>query len=232
MQLGMLAGFGGRDISFHTLTPGILVTGSDTYDKTFLRDRGLGITRNIVKEVDHEQENFSAEQHQTTPHSRIPCQNENQGRQSSYQQKARKRPPETCRLRYRSIPGHHPACRTPLLPAMRALSLPKSCLLRKPWEYKNVYHKGKRIRGQGLTIIHTPNGRLENRLGISVHGIRKAVVRNRIKRIIREFYRLNRNFIEPGSDIVFAIREPFNPDSPEEVSQFVHKIMAPSIKNS
>ena len=61
MQLGMLAGFGGRDISFQTFTPGILATGSDTYDKKFLRDRGLGITRNIVKEVDHEQENFSAE---------------------------------------------------------------------------------------------------------------------------------------------------------------------------
>lgn len=109
---------------------------------------------------------------------------------------------------------------------MKPLSLPKSCLLRKSWEYKNVYDKGARIRGRGLTIIHTPNGKNENRLGISVHGIKKAVVRNRIKRVIREFYRLNRNFIKPGSDIVFAVREPFIPESPERVGQILYDIMS------
>ncbi|MBU0482117.1 MAG: ribonuclease P protein component [Proteobacteria bacterium] len=108
---------------------------------------------------------------------------------------------------------------------MESYSLPKSFLLRKPWEYRSVYDKGRRIKGKGLTIIYTPNGRQENRLGISVHGIRKATVRNRIKRVIREFFRLHRNFIGPGSDIVFAVREPFNADSPEMVSHFIDTIM-------
>jgi len=108
---------------------------------------------------------------------------------------------------------------------MKPLSLPKSCLLRKPWEYRKVYKSGLRIRSDRLTIIHTPNGTGENRLGISIHGIKKAVRRNRIKRIIREFFRLNRTFIEPASDIIFAVRDGFTPNSPNEIENLVEQML-------
>jgi ribonuclease P protein component len=109
---------------------------------------------------------------------------------------------------------------------MKPLSLPKSCLLRSPREYKNVYSRGRRTRGDHLTIISTPNGTEENRLGISIHGVKKAVRRNRIKRIIKEFYRLNRSFITPAADIVFAVRNGFVPDSPLEIKNLVEKMLA------
>jgi len=108
---------------------------------------------------------------------------------------------------------------------MALLSLPKSSLLRKPREYKNVYSSGKRIRGDRLTIIYASNGTEESRLGISVHGIKRAVRRNRIKRIIREFFRLNRSFMAPGSDIVFAVRTGFAADSPAEIKQLVDRML-------
>lgn len=108
---------------------------------------------------------------------------------------------------------------------MKPLSLPKSSLLRKPREYRNVYSRGKRIRGNLFTIIHVPNDNEESRLGISVHGIKKAVKRNRIKRIIREFFRLNRFFITPASDIVFAVRSGFTPDSPAEIKHLVDRMV-------
>ncbi|MBU0484252.1 MAG: ribonuclease P protein component [Proteobacteria bacterium] len=109
---------------------------------------------------------------------------------------------------------------------MRPLSLPKFRLLTKTWEYKKVYGQGKRLKGDQFTIIYTPNGRDENRLGVSVHGVKTAVKRNRIKRIIREFYRHNSLFIPLSVDIVFAVRNGFKPDSPTEVGQAVSKIIA------
>ena len=109
---------------------------------------------------------------------------------------------------------------------MKPLSLPKTCLLRSPGEYKRVYNSGRRIRGDRFTIIYTPNGIDENRLGISIHGIRKAVRRNRIKRIIKEFFRLNRSFMTPASDIVFAVRNGFAPNSPSEINDLVEKMVS------
>ena len=104
--------------------------------------------------------------------------------------------------------------------------LPKALLLVKPWQYKQVYDQGKRLRGQNFTLIHVPNRTAGNRLGISVHGVKQAVQRNRIKRIIREFFRHNKAFIEPCSDVVFAVRPGFLPDSPREVEAAVGALLA------
>ncbi len=109
---------------------------------------------------------------------------------------------------------------------MKAQALPKAMLLVKPWQYKLVYGQGKRVRGQNFTLIHVPNSSAGNRLGISIHGVRQAVQRNRIKRIIREFFRHNREVIEPFSDVVFAVRSGFVPNSPREVEAAVGALLA------
>lgn len=105
------------------------------------------------------------------------------------------------------------------------LTLPKAALLCRPKEFQAVYRNGKRLRGKEFSLIFMPNGLNLNRLGISVHGVKKAVARNRIKRIIREFYRLNRQFISPSSDIVIAVRKNFLPDSPLEVERVVMPLL-------
>ena len=59
-------------------------------------------------------------------------------------------------------------------------------------------------------MIFLANAEHYNRLGISVH--RKtgdAVRRNRIKRLIREMFRLNRDLFPLSCDIVFAVRPEF-----------------------
>ncbi len=109
---------------------------------------------------------------------------------------------------------------------MKAQALPKAMLLVKPWQYRLVYDQGKRVRGRNFTLIHVPNSTGGNRLGISIHGVRQAVQRNRIKRIIREFFRHNREFIEPFSDVVFAVRPGFVPNSPQEVEAAVGALLA------
>ena len=104
-------------------------------------------------------------------------------------------------------------------------SLPKSSFLRKPWQYREVYAKGKRLRGDAFSLIMLPTGRVENRIGISVHGVKQAVRRNRIKRIVREFFRLNRESIGPAVDLVFAVRTDFALDSPQSVARAVNDLL-------
>ena len=102
---------------------------------------------------------------------------------------------------------------------MNPLSLPKIYLLRKKREFDNVYLRGKRVHGENFSLILLQNNLEHNRLGISIHGqLKGAVKRNRIKRIIREFFRLDRRFLQekssrscelPSMDIIITVRKGF-----------------------
>ncbi|GMR05185.1 MAG: ribonuclease P protein component [Thermodesulfobacteriota bacterium] len=82
--------------------------------------------------------------------------------------------------------------------------------LKKPSEFFRVRKKGKRLYTGNFTVFILPNGLEANRLGVSV-GRRtgNAVKRNRIKRLVREFFRLNTKNISPGRpvDLVISARE-------------------------
>ena len=76
--------------------------------------------------------------------------------------------------------------------------------LKKNYEFKNVLDKGKFYRGKYITIYITNNKKDENIIGIAISKkIGKAVKRNRLKRIIRESYRLQKDEINKGYNIVF-----------------------------
>jgi len=78
-------------------------------------------------------------------------------------------------------------------------------------------------------MIFLPNEESYNRLGISVH--RKtgnAVRRNRIKRLIRESFRLNRDQLPPSCDIVFTVRPGFAINSLVDMQADVIRIVGAS----
>ena len=118
---------------------------------------------------------------------------------------------------------------------MNPLSLPKTHLLRKKSDYDNVYRHGKRVHGENFSLILLPNDLEHNRLGISIHGqLKGAVKRNRIKRIIREFFRLNRRFLQeksptgqelPSMDIVITVRKGFNLKQPVNFAAAVSSLL-------
>ena len=127
---------------------------------------------------------------------------------------------------------------------MKTQSLPKSYLLRKKSEYNNVYQHGKRVHGENFSLILAPNNSGHNRLGISIHGqLKGAAKRNRIKRIIREFFRLNKLFIQelgytsydlPFMDIIITVRKGFSLESPAEMAEAVQLLFqhrAPTFEN-
>lgn len=74
-------------------------------------------------------------------------------------------------------------------------------------QIRQVYDKGKSRSDRNLVMVVLPNGRNENRIGISVSKRNgNSVVRHRLKRIIKEAYRLLQDRFQIGYDIVFIAR--------------------------
>lgn len=101
--------------------------------------------------------------------------------------------------------------------------------MRKTSEFQKVYKQGQRLRGSSYSLILAPNTLNTSRLGISVHGCKGAVKRNRIKRIIREFYRLNRSIMPASMDIVFTVRQGFSLKSPQDIEKSVRKLLEKAV---
>lgn len=76
--------------------------------------------------------------------------------------------------------------------------------LKKNYEFNNVLSKGKFYKGKYITIYIINNKKIRNIIGIAIsHKLCKAVKRNRIKRLIRESYRLQKEKLKKGYNIVF-----------------------------
>ncbi|HET9177044.1 MAG TPA: ribonuclease P protein component [Terriglobia bacterium] len=74
-------------------------------------------------------------------------------------------------------------------------------------EFQRVYEQGQRRSASLCTIFYRPNGLAQTRLGITVpRRLGTAVLRNRIKRRVREIFRLNRKELPGGWDIVLNPR--------------------------
>ena len=82
--------------------------------------------------------------------------------------------------------------------------------LKKNDDFKAVYKKGRSAAGRYLVIYVKKNELGINRLGISVSKkVGNSVVRHRIKRLVKEAYRLNEEYfveMHRGCDIVFIAR--------------------------
>jgi ribonuclease P protein component len=75
--------------------------------------------------------------------------------------------------------------------------------------FQEVRRHGKSYPNELLVLCVLPNGLPYSRFGFSVSSrIGNAVVRNRIKRQLREAMRLRQDAIQPGWDLVFIARNP------------------------
>ena len=86
---------------------------------------------------------------------------------------------------------------------MKSFSLPKNERLLNRKDFVNLNRSGKRYRTKHFTVICKENGLDVSRLGITVNKkIGNAVKRNKVKRLVREFFRLNKRDAPKGHDIV------------------------------
>lgn len=83
--------------------------------------------------------------------------------------------------------------------------------LRKNQEFRRVYSRGKSIVNRYLVMYYAKNNLPYNRVGFSVSKkVGKSVVRNRVRRLMKEAFRLRSIPLKSGYDIVFVSRVRMN----------------------
>lgn len=79
--------------------------------------------------------------------------------------------------------------------------------LKKNFQFRHVYHRGKSIANRHLVLYMVKNGTQGNKLGISVSKkVGKSVVRSHVTRLIRESYRSMEEELKCGYDLVVIAR--------------------------
>jgi ribonuclease P protein component len=90
----------------------------------------------------------------------------------------------------------------------KAFGLPAAERLKTDREYREVVQQGERAHSPHFTLYRDFRGEGGRRIGISAgRRVGVAVVRNRIRRIVREFYRLHKGAFPPGSRTAIVVRK-------------------------
>ena len=83
----------------------------------------------------------------------------------------------------------------------------KPLTLKKNIEFRRVYQRGKSTANRNLVLYYLPNNLSELRMGITVSKkVGKSVVRNLVKRRIRESLRELEPLLPQGYDLVWIAR--------------------------
>jgi ribonuclease P protein component len=91
---------------------------------------------------------------------------------------------------------------------MGSFSFPKNEKILNRADFVKLNRSGKRLYTKHFTLIIKQNGQGVTRLGVTVSKkTGNAVQRNRVKRLIREFFRLNKKQFPQGYDIVIVAKK-------------------------
>ena len=79
--------------------------------------------------------------------------------------------------------------------------------VKENYEFRRIYRKGRSAVSPCMVVYCQKNRQGRIRLGITVSTkLGHAVVRNRVRRRLREIYRLNREHMVPGYDVIVVAR--------------------------
>jgi ribonuclease P protein component len=92
--------------------------------------------------------------------------------------------------------------------------------LRHPHEFQHVFRHGTKLVTSTFILHILPTSASCSRLGMAVSKrVGNAVVRNRVKRLIRELFRQHKAIFQPTCDVVFVARHYAAEASLEELTR-------------
>jgi ribonuclease P protein component len=94
--------------------------------------------------------------------------------------------------------------------------------LRRAEDFTRLRQKGSSVHNRNLLLSHMPNGLSLNRYGFVTSGrLGGAVVRNRVRRLLREAVRAVHPQLGTGHDVVLIARQPLIEQPYSVVQQIV-----------
>ena len=110
-------------------------------------------------------------------------------------------------------------------PSTRRSTLPRRLRLSGKGEFLPIYKSAVRVSVGPLLFYGVPNDRPHPRLGLAVsRRVGTAVKRNRLKRLVREAFRLSQYDWQAGYDVVISAR-PHTPLTLAEYQNALHTAM-------
>lgn len=98
--------------------------------------------------------------------------------------------------------------------------------VRKRKDYSRIYKNGDRLYSENFMVLLLANDEGIRRLGITAgKKVGNSVKRNRIKRLLREFFRLHKDMLPAGSDIVITVRKDSSAHSLQEITQELEALL-------
>jgi len=86
----------------------------------------------------------------------------------------------------------------------------KEKTIKKNYQFRWIIKKGKKVSKKTVRVFITNNKEKKNKMGIAIKkNIKSAILRNRVKRVIREVYRLEEKKLKQHYNIIIC----FNTDS-------------------
>lgn len=86
--------------------------------------------------------------------------------------------------------------------------LSKQGILRKNASFQAVYRSGKSYANRMMVLYVLPNSDNHRRVGFAAgKRLGNAVIRNRVKRLLRETYRLNQDKLKTDVDLILVGRQ-------------------------
>ena len=109
--------------------------------------------------------------------------------------------------------------------SLKSKGFSKKLRLTKPCEFKKVKDAGKYVSSRMFILSFCANSSDQPRLGLVVSSIiKRAVDRNRIKRLVREHFRNNLNSY-PKSDIIFVAKQRAEKATNEEIFKDIETLL-------
>jgi len=98
--------------------------------------------------------------------------------------------------------------------------------VRKRKDYSRIYKNGARLYSESFQVLVLANDKDTRRFGITVgKRIGNSVKRNRIKRLLREFFRLHKDSLPAGRDIVVTVRKDVSARSLHEITRELEDLL-------